>query len=64
MKHVFPLLALMCVPFVVVWLFAGFIAWNWNPEEWGRFWRFYVAFIGACCSVCCAIEYFIRKSTN
>ena len=64
MKHFFPLLALMCAPFVVAWLVAGFVAWNWNPEGWGGFWRFHVALIGAVGAFFCATTYFDRKSTN
>ena len=44
---------------VVVYLLAGFIAWNWDASTWDVGGRFYVALIG---SIFAALAFLVTKT--
>ena len=46
MKHLVAALAALA-GFAVVYLLAGFVAWDWDASQWDVGGRFYVALVGA-----------------
>ena len=42
------------VTFIMVYLFAGFIPWNWDPSTWDPLSRFYFVLIGAAAAMLAA----------
>ena len=64
MKHFFPLLAVIGMPFLGVWLGAGFVVWNWNPAHWSEVLRFNAALSGLGFAIVCSWIYLGYNTPN
>lgn len=57
MRHFFPVLAVIVMPFLCVWLLSGFVVWDWHPGQWSQVIRLNVALTGSGFAIFCSWIY-------